>query len=399
MLGNAAHVIATAVPTGKRGLHQQVEESLGAIKTALTEAGSAALLAQTVFLQDMKDAAACRRLFASYYGPNLPVTTFVHQPPCNGAALALEAWAVGGDSVEVRRYGPHLVLVSHNGVTWAHCGGIVPATRARSVYQRALNAFAGMRAQVDGWEAGFGHVVRTWLYIGDIVGPEKALDPETHTVKETQRYKELNRARTDFYRGIPFGRGHLKDRSRRQIYPASTGIGMNGSDLAMSCLALDTQRKDVFILPLENPQQTPAYQYHSRFSPQSPKFSRAMAVVVGDDVITLVSGTASIVDSETRYIGNVKKQTEQTLENIERLIAPENYAAHKIPCAGATMDDLIFARVYVKRPEDYPKCRDVCRKRLGAVPITYVVADVCRPELLVEIECIAASKRRRNPGL
>jgi enamine deaminase RidA (YjgF/YER057c/UK114 family) len=236
--------------------------------------------------------------------------------------------------------------------------------------------------------------VRTWLYLGDIVGSEKALDPRTRRLGETQRYKELNRARTDFYRDLRFGRSHRMAGLRMNIYPASTGIGMSGSGLAMSCLAMDTQRKDVFILPLENPQQTPAYQYHARFSPQSPKFSRAMAVVVGEDVLTLVSGTASIVDSETRHLGDVKKQTEQTLENIERLISAENYAAHKVPGAGATLRDVIVARVYVKRAADYPKCRAVCREKLGDVPIVYVVADICRPELLVEIECVATSKRR-----
>jgi hypothetical protein len=46
----------------------------------------------------------------------------------------------------------------------------------------------------------------------------------------------------------------------------------------------------------------------------------------------------------------------------------------------------------------------VYEKRLGAVPATYVVADVCRPELLVEVEGIAfaraasAGPRRRCAG-
>jgi hypothetical protein len=51
------------------------------------------------------------------------------------------------------------------------------------------------------------------------------------------------------------------------------------------------------------------------------------------------------------------------------------------------------ARVYVKRPEDYARVRAVCEQRLGTVPATYVVADVCRPDLLVEIEGIAFSRK------
>ena len=57
--------------------------------------------------------------------------------------------------------------------------------------------------------------------------------------------------------------------------------------------------------------------------------------------------------------------------------------------AGATLNDLAKVRVYVKRPEDYAKCRAVCERRLGATPAIYAQADVCRPNLLVEIEVTA----------
>lgn len=53
-------------------------------------------------------------------------------------------------------------------------------------------------------------------------------------------------------------------------------------------------------------------------------------------ITTLVSGTASIVNQETRHHGDAARQTEQTIENIRRLIAPENFARHGLPAAGAT---------------------------------------------------------------
>jgi hypothetical protein len=108
----------------------------------------------------------------------------------------------------------------------------------------------------------------------------------------------------------------------------------------MSCLALDSQRPDVFLLPLENPQQTSACDYQVKYSPQSPKFSRAMAVVQGHFVTTLVSGTASIVNAKTCHFGDVVRQTEQTIDNIQRLIAPENFACHGLPGAGATLKNI-----------------------------------------------------------
>ena len=57
------------------------------------------------------------------------------------------------------------------------------------------------------------------------------------------------------------------------------------------------------------------------------------------------------------------------------------------------MDGLGLVRVYIKRQEDYASIRAACEKRLGELPTIYAVADVCRPDLLVEIEGIAFSRK------
>ena len=119
---------------------------------------------------------------------------------------------------------------------------------------------------------------------------------------------------------------------------------------------------------------------------------------MGDHLTTWVSGTASIVNSETVHIGDVEKQTEQTLDNIENLISRENYASHGWPDAGAKLSDLAKYRVYVKRPKDYQKCREVCERRLGGIPAVYAYAEVCRPDLLVEIEGVAFSPLQGSPN-
>jgi enamine deaminase RidA (YjgF/YER057c/UK114 family) len=142
-------------------------------------------------------------------------------------------------------------------------------------------------------------------------------------------------------------------------------------------------------VPLENPQQTPAYDYNEKYSLQSPKFSRAVALVLGDYVTTWVSGTASIVDSATRYPGDAAKQAEQTIENIERLIGAENFTRHGLKGVGGTLQDLAKIRVYLKRAADLERCKAVCERRFGGVPAIYAVADICRPDLLVEIEGVA----------
>ena len=148
-------------------------------------------------------------------------------------------------------------------------------------------------------------------------------------------------------------------------------------------------------LPLRygaNPQQTPAYAYHPRHSPLSPKFSRGVALVVGNYMTTWISGTASIVGSESKHQGDIEKQTEQTIDNIERLISPENFTFHGVPGAGATLHDLAKIRIYLKRREDFNIARSICERRFGHVPAIYAVADICRPELLIEIEGVAFSR-------
>jgi enamine deaminase RidA (YjgF/YER057c/UK114 family) len=341
---------------------------------------------QTVFLKDARDRAACEKALAELYGSRLPVTNFVLQAPCCGAALAVEAWAIGGRDVRVDYFGPQALTVSYDSVRWVYCAGVTPGAAARGVYPQTMDTLGRMQVALAGAGSSFQRVVRTWFYVGGITESEAG----------AQRYQELNRARTDFYRDVQFNCSSLSSAASGGVYPASTGIGMSGSGLVASCMALETSRKDVLMLPLENPQQTPAYTYDPEHSPQSPKFSRAVALVLGNYVTTWVSGTASIVDSESRHLGDPEKQTTQTIDNIERLIATKNFEAHGLKGAGARLHDLAKIRVYLKRPQDLAKCRAVCERRLGLVPAIYAVADICRPELLVEIEGVAFSRFARD---
>ena len=165
----------------------------------------------------------------------------------------------------------------------------------------------------------------------------------------------------------------------------------------MSAIALVTDRSDIVAVPLENPRQVAAFDYSHHYGPQSPKFSRAMALSCGDYATIFISGTASITASETRHIGDAAKQTHETLDNIAALISEENLAAHGLPGLGTSLEGLGLVRVYIKRQEDYAKTRAVCEERFGDLPTIYAVADVCRPELLVEIEGIALSRYDAAP--
>ncbi len=385
-LGDSARVALMITPQGRGAFCEQAREVVLGMRTVLeNQPEPMVVTVQTVFLKDPQDQAECERMLAEFSPWQLPVTNYVFQPPCGGAALALEVWAIGGKSVRVERFSPHALAVSYDSVRWVYCAGLKPDDSLPGVYPQTLDVLGRLRAVLAQAGSSFPRVVRTWFYLGAITEPGI----------EGQRYQELNHARSDFYRDIRFHSTSPAPGSSGDLYPASTGIGMAGRGLVASCMALETRRDDVCLLPLENPRQIPAYAYDAKYSSQSPKFSRAVALVLGDYVTTWVSGTASIVDSESCYPDDPELQTEQTIDNIERLIAADNFTAHGLTGAGARLQDLAKIRVYLKRQEDLAKCQVVCERRFGAVPAIYAVADVCRPELLVEIEGVAFSRYAR----
>ncbi len=382
-LGDSLRLAVVLVPQqGGTFLDQTLELLTTLRQTLARQSFPMTVTIQTVFLRSETDRLECERIFKEQLGAELPLTNYVIQPPCAGEALALEAWAIGGPSVRIERFGPHGLAVSYGNVRWVYCADISPSTSSGGVYDQTTEMLLRCRKALTSAGSDMSQVVRTWLYLGNI----------TEMEGEHQRYYELNRARSDFYHDLRFNCSLLDPNAPRGVYPASTGIGMRGQGMLMSCLALQTKRDDVFLLPLENPQQTPAYAYHPKYSPKSPKFSRAMALVLGNYVTTWISGTASIVNSESLHLGDIARQTEQTIDNIEKLISATNFELHGVKGAGATLQDIAKLRVYIKRPEDYAQCKVVCKNRFGSIPIICAVADVCRSELLVEIEGLSFSR-------
>jgi len=383
-LEKVCRVALMVTPEATGDVADEAWEAVSTIRAVLKQQpGQMTVTMQSVFLRRAEDEAVCRRLFEAYYGDRLPATSFIVQPPCGGQSLAIEAWALGGRNADIKFIAPDVVSAEYDGLRWIHLGGITPPKNLTSPYKQSRHVFEEMVTRLEDLaEASLRDVVRTWLYIGGI----------TETQDGIERYRELNRARTDVF-DAQHTKGRMPLGPNDQIrYPASTGIGMISRGLDIGCLALQTDRDDVLLLSLENPQQTAAFDYDPSFSIKSPKFSRAMAAVIGDYVTTWISGTASIVDSESVHLGDAAMQTEQTIDNIENLISRENFARHGVEGAGAELSDLAKVRVYVKRPEDYEACREVCERRFGSLPTIYALADVCRSELLVEIEGVAFSR-------
>jgi enamine deaminase RidA (YjgF/YER057c/UK114 family) len=383
--GDVRYVFAAAVPRRGTTLAEQADDALRIIETVHSVHGAnGTTVHQSVFVPDPALIDECRRIIREFYGHDLPATSYIAQPPCEGKRIAIEAMGLGtghGD-VKIERISEQLVIARHSGMAWIYAAPVARRTGAGRAYEQGMGAFRQLQRLLGGVNLRLDGVIRTWLYLGGIVADEAG----------TQRYRELNRARTDAYAGIPFLRGLLPKGHLSEVYPASTGIGTEGRGLELSAIALASHRTHVLAVPLENPRQTAAFRYGARYSPQSPKFSRALAVTCGPYAKIFISGTASITNSETRHAGDAAAQTRETLDNIAALISEENLARHGLPGRGTTLDGIGLARVYVKRKEDYQRVRAVCEERLGELPTVYAVADICRPDLLVEVEGIALSR-------
>ena len=389
--GSACHLYASAVGDSSDGLEKQLEVALSRLDQSIVETDpDAKLVSQTIFVRELGEVVRAKAVVESFYNDRpAPVSTFLAQPPCGGARVAVETYglAPGTGPIDFERKSDHLAIARQDGLSWFHCAHIGAQGQNQKIYDRSRDAFSGMADQLAAAGISYDRVVRTWLYLGDILGPEG----------EKQRYKELNRARTDYYQRFHFGagpvaKGHHFNRSEaKKIYPASTGIGSRGDGLLVGCVALQASGLPIELISLENPNQISAFDYAKKYSEKSPKFARAMAVVLGSETLVYISGTASITASESRHKGDVAAQTTQTLDNIEALVSRENFSCHGRPHLGATLADLLEARVYIKRPGDYELVRAVCEKRMIDVPTVYVEADVCRKELLVEIEAVAVA--------
>ena len=354
------------------------------IRNALnTGGGQGRGVMQTVFLDDLGQKQLVRKILSDFYGPNHPATSYVRQKPCDDRAIAIELYAVyprkNDSTLSITNLDDKVTLLRHDGFQWLFLGDILPDEAPVGAYDRSASAFTKLNDLLE--KQGFQpeQIVRTWLYQGLLVLPEG----------DTQRYKELNRARTDYFAGREFLAATLpKNYQGPTVYPASTGIGTDDVDLVAGAIAFATNRDDVITVPLENPNQTSAFEYGAVYSPQSPKFARAMGMLLGESLKIFVSGTAGITNSESRFENDPVGQTELTLDNIAALISGENLQKHGIDGFSPVLADLAVARVYVKRIDDYEAIRSVCERRCPNTPMLFTIADVCRPELLVEIEGI-----------
>jgi enamine deaminase RidA (YjgF/YER057c/UK114 family) len=210
--------------------------------------------------------------------------------------------------------------------------------------------------------AAYKDVVRTWIYISDIL----------------DWYGDFNSVRNRCYSEYGFLGNADSVPHPEQIYlPASTGIeGNNPSDLPAQMDVLAIRRSPdsaVRVRPIYGVKQRSPFRYGSAFS-------RAMVIEEPGSKLVLVSGTASI-DEQGRsvFMGDPEAQIRQTLNVVSALVAQE----------GATLKDLCEATVFLKRREDFSIYQKIAvQTGISDAPSVNVVADVCRDELLFELDAM-----------
>ena len=140
----------------------------------------------------------------------------------------------------------------------------------------------------------------------------------------------------------------------------------------------------------ENPRQVSAYRYPPQYGQRSPSFARATLTRGGEGELLFISGTASIVGHQSLHAGDVRAQLDETFHNIEALV--ESTAADE-QTRFRSLTDIDHLKVYLRRAADMDIAREFVERRIGAgAQAIYLVGDVCRRELLVEVEAVLSSR-------
>lgn len=219
---------------------------------------------------------------------------------------------------------------------------------------------------------GYSTLLRAWNYIAGI-------NAESHGI---ERYRQFNVG--------------------RQIAFVSDGRAITGSVPAACALGIDAGPLQIAFLgsrlsmrTIENPRQVSAYHYPAQYGPRSPTFSRAALFNAGHDEVLYISGTASIVGHESLHPGDPVAQVRESLSNVMILLDQANKVRHaRFPCEPSD----VSYRVYLRQSCDLAAVRAEFERLVGPeAAAVYVIADVCRHELLVEVEGSAMLSRSFEP--
>lgn len=314
---------------------------------------------------------------------NLPPTSIIAQQPDNGS-LIVEFTSIEGlnrQEVEFKKNEKaSWLVVERCDAKMIFVAGLGEASENTDILKQSTIAFESLESVLKAEDFEFCNIIRQWNYIEEII------KNVSHNNAVSQHYQIFNDVRSKYYQKSNFIHG----------YPAATGIGQAFGGVIIDAIAVQTKDENS-IIPIKSPLQLDAYSYTnevlaennkmSDFRRTSPKFERAKLIITSECKCIFVSGTAAIKGQTSIPELSVERQTEMTIQNIHSLISNENILKYGL--CPAEKASLISIRVYIKKSEDISVVREICNKYFLQLPVIYVVADICRPELLVEIEGFA----------
>lgn len=316
------------------------------------------------------------------YGKKSPVVSYVSQEPLDECGLILEVHEMkleAGDDLEYKQCDdvPYILFSSDAGRLLFL--GAVSGNLDDTARKQSDEVFDKIQTVLDKEYMPVNCIVRQWNYLERI----------TEFDGEVQRYQAFNDSRSLFYGQTEWGCG----------YPSATGIGTRLGGIQVELQAFLPGKNELQPIALDNTLQIAAHEYSQQVllgqedvclkKKTTPKFERAKLAYTSDGSVIYISGTAAIRGELSLLDTDAQFQTQVTLENIEHLISKQTQTEAGVKEA-CEMQIECF-RVYVKNPDDTESCKAVISQRYPQVPAIYVEADICRDELLVEIEGVALS--------
>ena len=336
------------IQVGAAGLTfaQQLEAVMGAYQQLLDRFPDAQAVFKRYFLSDaanqadaviVADVTDCAK-------------SIIQQPPLNGTKIALWVWLMTGVQTGLTKSG--LYEVSHGQLRHLF-NASAHNLAANSEYQMRLLFNEYIMQLVEEGCTLADNCIRTWLFVNDI----------------DLNYGGVVRARNQVF----FTQGLTV----HTHFIASTGIGGRQQDPNV------LSQMDNYAIAGIKPEQIHylyAPTHLNRTSDYGVSFERGTYVDYADRRHVFISGTASINNKgEVMYAGDVEKQTHRMLENVETLLAE----------AECSFDEVSEMIVYLRDVADYELVRTIISERFADKPFVIVLAPVCRPSWLVEMECTA----------
>jgi chorismate lyase/3-hydroxybenzoate synthase len=185
------------------------------------------------------------------------------------------------------------------------------------------------------------------------------------------------------YQAFCVGRHHAIDTSSgyEAHLPAATAVGTHNDHVLVYFLAARDEGTQI-----ENPRQVSAFEYPEQYAPKSPAFSRAIVKAWGKQKHLYISGTASILGHESQHPDDPLRQLDECLNNIDILAREANRQTGIAICDTTELTGL---KLYLRREQDLDSVLDHLRQRIGnEVTVMVLQADICRDDLLLEVEGI-----------